>query len=489
MEPEEYFAEAEAFNRRLHLEHYLARAGLKPELQISPIYDRHGHLFEGERFAEVKTWDLEAKEERYLLDFIAGGFLENETREIAEQVAAAEAAAAVEWDEQSVPYRNVPGLVANEPHPVRRHTLEQRYLEGMAAFNPLLEEAERRCQRGATSFGYPDYVALYDELRALELSHLTSVMQTFLSETDELYFSALDTYLHEMRILRDDAQRCDIAHLFRALPYDEAFPAERMLPALHGGLRDLGILLEDQTNVRLDTESRPLKSPRAFCAVLHVPDDVRLVIKPSGGEGDYETLFHEAGHAEHYAHVDRSQSLAYRWLGDAAVTESYAFLLEYLLHDARWLRRNLDYTPSNGFRRLAGFQRLYMLRRYGAKLLYEQVLHRADEPADVASYYHELLATHLGVGFGPERYLADVDSGFYCAEYLRAWIFEAQHRRYLVREFDEEWFRNPKAGKFLIELWREGQKYPVEELAGFMGYDGLDISAAAGDIRALMGAK
>jgi hypothetical protein len=81
-----------------------------------------------------------------------------------------------------------------------------------------------------------------------------------------------------------------------------------------------------------------------------------------------------------------------------------------------------------------------------------------------------------------------VDGGFYAAQYVRAWIFEAQHRRYLQREFDDDWFRNPKAGKFLIELWRDGQRHPVEELADFMGYAGLDLGPVTEEINALMGA-
>ena len=41
-----------------------------------------------------------------------------------------------------------------------------------------------------------------------------------------------------------------------------------------------------------------LKVPRAFCARLDVPRDVRLVLQPFGGRLDYSALFHQAGHAE-----------------------------------------------------------------------------------------------------------------------------------------------------------------------------------------------
>jgi hypothetical protein len=488
LEPELYFADAEAFNRAIHTEHYLAGAGHKVGLDIVPIYTRHLPLFEGERFEEAKRWGLEPTEQRYVQDFIASGYLHNQTKEIAEQVAYAESTAAVEWEERPVPYRDLPGRIANEADAVARHELERLHLEKMATFNPLLEEREKRMQRGARGFGYPDYVALFDDVRGLRIADLARQMQEFIAATNELYLAALDTYLSEMRILRDDARRCDLTRIFRAPEFDAYFASERMLSTLHASLRDLGILLEDQLNIHLDTEARPLKSPRAFCCPIQVPDDVRLVIKPSGGVQDYEALLHEAGHAEHFGNIDRTLPFAYRWLGDSSVTESYAFLIEYLANDRLWLRRHLDYAQPEGFLALAGFHKLYFLRRYGTKLIYEQELHRADEPSDVAPLYDELLTTNLGVGYGPESYLADVDDGFYCAQYLRAWIFEAQHRRYLQKEFDDEWFRNPKAGKFLIELWREGQKHPVDTLARFMGYDGLDLGPVTEEIRTLMGA-
>jgi hypothetical protein len=486
--PEEYLVEAEAFSRAVGTEYYLEGAGLKAGLNLTPIYTRHLQLFEGERFDEAKRWGLEPTEERYLLDFIVDGYFGQQTKTLSEQLAATEAAAIVTWDEQSVPYRQVPGMIANEADAVRRHALEQAYLDVLATMNPLREEREKRVQHDARGFNYPDYVALYDDLRGLRLGDLTEKMQAFISSTDELYFAALDTYLSEMRILRDDARKCDLARIFRAPIFDDLFPEERMLPTLHATMRDLGFLLEDQKNIRLDTEPRPLKSPRAFCSTIVVPDDVRLVIKPSGGVQDYESLLHEAGHAEHYGNVDRTLSFPYRCLGDAAVTESYAFLLEYLMHEPRWLFRHLGIARPDSFFQVAGFHKLYFLRRYGTKLIYEQELHRADEPNDVAEYYDELFTRNLGAGYGPESYLADVDGGFYAAQYVRAWIFEAQHRQYLQREFDDEWFRNPKAGKFLVELWRDGQRHPVEELADFMGYAGLDLGPVTEEINALMGA-
>jgi len=90
--------------------------------------------------------------------------------------------------------------------------------------------------------------------------------------------------------------------------------------------------------------------------------------------------------------------------------------------------------------------------------------------------YVSVLGDALGVTIGPERYLADTDDGFYCAQYLRAWIFEVQLRRYLEDQFGKQWFSALEAGQFLRSLWKMGQERRAEELARDMGYGDLDAS-------------
>ena len=48
--------------------------------------------------------------------------------------------------------------------------------------------------------------------------------------------------------------------------------------------------------------------------------------------------------------------------------------------------------------------------------------------------YVEILADALKIEPSATDYLGDVDAGFYCTEYVRAWAFEAQLKRLLPRE-------------------------------------------------------
>ena len=142
------------------------------------------------------------------------------------------------------------------------------------------------------------------------------------------------------RVLRErvgvglaEAERHDLRRFFRSSNWDAAFPADRMVPALRGTLAGLGIDLDAQANVHLDVEERPTKSPRAFCAAIEIPDRVMLVIQPQGGPEDWYSLFHEAGHTEHFAFTSRDLRVEEKRLGDNAVTEEWAMLFDHLVED------------------------------------------------------------------------------------------------------------------------------------------------------------
>jgi hypothetical protein len=88
----------------------------------------------------------------------------------------------------------------------------------------------------------------------------------------------------------------------------------------------------------------------------------------------------------------------------------------------------------------------------------------------------------MGVRHDPEDYLSDLDDGFYCARYLRAWIFDAQVRAVFTRRWGEDWYRSKDAGALLRELWSYGQRYSAGELLARLGEAELDISPLAAEL-------
>jgi hypothetical protein len=107
-----------------------------------------------------------------------------------------------------------------------------------------------------------------------------------------------------------------------------------------------------------------------------------------------------------------------------------------------------------------------MLRRYAAKLRYELELHGASSLEAGSAAYAPLLSDATGFRYPPEDALLDLDDGFYAARYLRAWQLEALLAALLRERFDEDWFRNPRCGQWLLDLFSRGQRDDAASLAG-----------------------
>lgn len=469
---EEYRRRAETFVGALDKEMYDHYSGQKPVCDTAAVYARYPELFTREAVAELDrrfaaaTGD-EKRRLAYLLAFAVDGYMGAATHELSDAVANTEGQATIEVDGETIGFRAAAVVQANEADHARRERIQAaRLAVTVDRLNPLLDRFWRRCHDLAVELGYPHYMELYSEVKGVDYLALSARCQAFLLDTASLYQRAMDRLARErLGVGLDELSYADLPHLWRAPAYDEVFTAERLVPALASTLADLGIDLEAQTNVHLDTEVRELKTPRAFCSPVHVPDEIYLVVLPHGGQDDYSSLLHEAGHTEHFAHAGRDLPFEYRHLGDNAVTEAFAFLFDHLLVNPAWLARHLGFVDSEGFVRFTIVCDLFYLRRYAAKLAYETELHaQTGALDDMAEVYRRHLSEALMIDVPAENFLADVDPGFYVASYLRAWMLEGALRMMLQDRHGREWFRDPDAGAWVKGLWSLGQTFTAEQL-------------------------
>ncbi|MBV8480282.1 MAG: hypothetical protein JOY72_08265 [Actinobacteria bacterium] len=421
---------------------------------------------------------------RELWRFACEGYLGNFVREESERTAELEATLKAEVDGEEIPFRNLRPVIMNEPDRARRERLEHARNELTEEhLNPLYVQAADVIHRETDRLGAPTYTDLYRRF-GFPLDDLAVQCRDFLDSTERLWLERGDAFFRSrIGLGLGEAERWDVARVWRGANWDSAFPVDRMLPALEASLADLGIDLRAQRNVELDLADRPNKSPRAFCVPIEVPGRVVLVLKPAGGPEDWSTLFHEAGHTEHYAHTSPSLTVEEKRLGDNAVTEGWAMLLEHLISDPVWLERRLDFPRPRDYAAEGAVQLLWIVRRYCAKLLYEMELQAAADVTALRPRYVELLSDALKVTPSGTDYLDDVDHGFYSSQYLRAWAFEAQLRSYLRERYGSAWFSRRQAGSLLRELWNEGQKPTADEILQDVSGQGLELEAVAARIR------
>ena len=486
-----YSERAQAFVTELDREYHLHYSGQKADFEIEAIYERHSDLFERREVEQLREraqrlTGEEGRRARYLLELAVGGFIGRANAGTEQELARLEASLELAVGDEEIPYRNAPVRQANEPDGgVRaeiernRHTLLAEHL------NPLHRTALERSHELIRELGWASYAEACAELRGIDFEGLREQTRSFLDATAVVYQDTVEPALREVvGVGLDDVRRSDLPRLFRAPALDDAFEADRLIGAFTETMAGMGLDLAAQPNIVLDTEQRPTKTPRAYCAPVRVPQEVYLVIPRVGGREDFSALFHEGGHAEHYGNVDAGLSFEFRHLGDNSVTESFAFLFEHITENPRWLRDVAKADPEP-IARHARAELMFFLRRYAAKLEYELALHGEGADLDaMPDRYADELGSATRVPWTPVTWLEDVDEGFYVAAYLRAWALEKRWRAHLTERFGDAWFTEPAAGDFLRDIWRHGQRLGAEELLGEVLGEELRFDALAADFAA-----
>ncbi|HVY62449.1 MAG TPA: hypothetical protein VHF22_12390, partial [Planctomycetota bacterium] len=424
----------------------------------------------------------EARRLRYLLEFQTDEFVGMEVKSITDEVLTRESAARVTIDaggkKEELAFRATQAEIANSADRARREALEQASLAVIEDLTPVLSE-RLGIERGiARTFGHETYDGLWSATSGIDLRALDELMQGFLARTEDMYREAMGWVVRKrLAIPLEDAKRHDLHWIFRGQEFDDHFSKSGMTLTAKRVCEEMGVDIAAGGNIRFDLEPRERKTARAFCAPLEVPRRVVLVLAPEGGRRDWQQFLHELGRALHSGYTSPEEPYEFRRLGDASLSETYAFLFQYLLLDGAWLKRNVGMQKPKSFLFLANLEKLTYLRRYAAKLRYELELFRGESGVEGKdALYEESMAKALRVRYPKELFLYDVDRSFYVARYLRAWLFEALLSKHLVHYFDEDWYRNPRTGAFLKRHWAMGRRYGVEEMAKEIGYAGLDTA-------------
>jgi hypothetical protein len=368
-----------------------------------------------------------------------------------------------------------------------RATLVQRELA------PIRKERLQRERDITESLGLANgYNPSWELLSGISLSGLRDECARFLRDTQAMWDETYPAFVRKgLGMEPREATRADALALFRAREFDQYFPAAEMEPAIRRQVSEMGIDPTAKGRVLFDTGEREGKRSRAFCAAVRVPEEVYLVLRPHGGQTDWNTFLHELGHALHFAYMRPDLPMEFRWVGDNSVTEGYAMLFDHLMQDSRWLQRytRLDRKATPGFLRSAGFEELHFLRRYSAKLLYETQLYGGEVSWDAApDLYVELLTGATTFQYSRADAFVDVDPRYYAARYLRAWQLQALITETLVERYDADWWRNPRAGPWVVEsLFGEAQRELAHEQAERVSGKTLGFAPLVRSIERMLG--
>jgi len=487
-------ARADEMSERI-LEAYFESDAHGAELDLASIFEEYSDIADPglaryiDRLRRSETDPRARKQLDYLFYDIVGTLVYEDIAALNDEITNIEASGNVAVGGEEIPYREVGTLLYNEEDSDRREALYLAMGEFEATrTNPLRSQVVEAGRAGLREFGFSDLDAFESERRKLDHDAFEEAVVRFLEETDDIYWTLTNDAAHE--IFGTDVTEVsdyDRGRLFRGAEFDAYFPADAMMPLLKETWSGMGIDLDRLPMIHIDYEDRPEKEPRAAEYCVRPGEDVRICLKPAGGVYDYESLFHEVGHALHDAFVDVTE-YEFQRLGDYGVTETYAYLPEDLFGDGEFLEA-MGLIPDASVRR--DFLKKHLLndlggaRYYASLFRYERLLHRGGSTdGELIEAFREHMETARLVPLEhPEfGYLLD-NEDYYGVNYLEAWFLAAQLRASLEEQFGERWWSAPEAGAFLKELWAYGSELSSDEVARLLGYEGLDSSYFIQEIR------
>jgi len=495
----------QALHYEISTESRLVRVGLKDEQNLESIIAKFPLLTNRETVSDLKQAILAAKtpneKERLTRVYLycLGHYIHKNLAAMDDEVTTFFSKSVYRWNGEAIPYYELYPRLMKEENFERREQLGQGFVEIHEKANLLLHDILKKdIEILKTEFGYGGYIDYCRDKKKLDYAKLAEMLAESLKRTQPVYEKAMGAFVSEHLGQPRQAAgggsvkqalaigpgkpfgklwRVHIPYLLQMKSFDRFFPKENLFARLNASLQKMGIDFKNYPNIHLDLEERPKKNPRACCFTSKVPEEIYLILKPTGGLKDYETFLHEGGHALHYGNTDKNLSYEYRELSRSyALSETYAFLLQNITMNTAWLEtEGVPSEVSQKIRRERVLIDLFMYRRYIGKFLAEFEFFSQGNLKD-SSVYSRTLEKTTGFVYEPSAYLNDMDGEFYSMDYLRAWIAEAQLENYMQKTFGASWFGHAKAGQFLIDLWKRGESEEPESMLSRFAYKPFDVS-------------
>jgi hypothetical protein len=420
---------------------------------------------------------------RHMLRFTTGEYLLRQTQTHSTNLLAQQQAAVVQVPilDEPVPFWQISSRLALERKRVLREALDNATTTVIEGFHSRYRELWSRLLGAVEALGYPHPIALWETLSGIELDAFLKPLEAILRDTEDTYRDRMQWYLKRAFGIRlEAAKRHDILALFGLEDTAAWFPRSELLPCLEMWLRDWGWPFEERTN--LHVERRTAMPGGACCAPLEIPENIRLAVAPADGLRGYAQAFREAGKAMLLASFPAEAAGALRCVPDPSLLESQAELFGGLLRTPRWVQIYRQIRQPVEALNLAQLERLYIVRRYIGKCLYERTFYEDSSLDGKDEAYRDALRRACGFSYPEAYYLHDIDPGFGTFWIMRGWLLCAHIRRQLHQQYAEEWFREADAFRTLQAFWGQSPYHTVEALITQVGGSPPNVDLVVADL-------
>jgi len=509
MKTGDYRRDHAAYTAAFERARYDYHTGVAPHLRLAPLRDRYADLWTRDAIDDLARareetptqFETERTALAALLRAAQLGFLEARATEVTNELARCTSSARIMWDGAALSPEDAPDALAAEPDAARRRELSARWFDALHECSDLRAARFDTLNEAARTLDGNSYFGLLSEISGASLENLSAGADNFLARTASRYNAHLFEW--SARHLPADFARppayADSLFFMRLAHLDDYFPASDLRATYDATMRGLGIHVEAQRNLRLETVTNGVGSVcAAACFAVNPPEDVRLVYRSGSGVSCYRNFFEAAGRAQHFAWVSRDLAARYPELAYApeeATRAGFSFLFGDLHRDTAWLAAHRRVRPSeaNEIAREFALVELHRTRRACVRLREQRALEQAVDARSeqLAESYATAFEEATGFRAHPSLYLRDLvpdnlhdaratsEERLPPAAYLRARLFSTALGEYLRTRHGHRWWQSRGAADELIDMWNTGSRYTVEELASLVGLGAPDFDLLA----------
>ncbi|WP_353893197.1 hypothetical protein PRVXH_002610 [Proteinivorax hydrogeniformans] len=469
----------EEFLIKLGRDYYYGGSGKKKRGDFQSLYDEYKDLFSLETIKKVQSLKQSGcTEDAYLISFLIKGYLGREIQAITKEIYDAELNSHMLYQGKETSLRFGKMLLSIEQDREKRLQLDELVTQKQVQFNYLRKRRIRKLKECANKLGYQNYLNLIEDVEQIDTYQLIKIAKDFLIRTEDVYLKCLSFLNDYIGNGEQPIRKSDIAFIFKSNNFANLFPELELVPSIEDTFYSLGINVHQQDNLKIDYEKNESKSPTPFCCPIKVPDEIHLVLNPTGGIDDYQNSLHEAGQCQFLAHIDKALPMEFKRMGDKSIRESYGLLFQFLTLNEKWINRFLNFdNEKSDYLTFAWSYKLYVIRRYCGKLMYEAQLYSKEySEKTLEELYENIMSDAVKLDVSKNNYLLDLDLGFNTPEYLKSWALENSLRSFLTSNYGENWFEKKEAGKFLQALWKSGTKYNYKKMIAKLGFTQKDLA-------------
>lgn len=481
----EFWRIAEARRQARVYDEYGRRVGAVDEQAVDadeaswPTADAVRELYAALRLAN----DTQALGLRQLLRFATGEYVLRQTQRLAAQLLTQQRTALVDVPtlDEPLPFWQVSSRLARERKRVVREALDDATTTIIRGLSPRYGEFWGQLFTTVEALGYATPLVWWETLSGVNVETLLKSLEAILRDTEDTYRERMQWHLKRaLGITLDTAKRHDILALFGRNETDVWFPRGEMVPCLQTWLHDWGWRFEEHANLHFEQYST--LAAGSWCAPLEIPGDVRLAVAGVDGSQGYAQAWREVGKALLLTSFPAEAAGALRCFPDPSLLEAQADLCGGLTRTSRWVQIYRHIRQPIEALNLVHLERLFIVRRYIGKCLYERTFYEDSHVEGKEEAYRDAMRRACGFTYPEDYFLFDIEPTFGAFWQTRGWLLGAYLRQQLSQHYSDEWFRETDALQTLQEFWGRAPYHTVETLMTQVGGSPPNVDPVVSDL-------